>query len=63
MLHFTITEMVVIPVEFSGVHSRKKLHGYALIPITVHTCKSITTNQNAPFVFVATDAGDIQNNV
>ena len=57
--------MVVIPVEFSSVHSRKKLHGYALRPIVakVHTCKSVTSNQNAPFVFVATDAGDIQNNV
>ena len=57
--------MVVIPVEFSGIHRRKKLHGYALKPIVaiVNTCMSVATNQKAPFVFVATDAGDIQNNV
>ena len=61
MVQATTTEMVVIPVEFSSIGRRKKLHSYALQPIATlfHTCMSKGANQNARFVV----AGHIQNKV
>ena len=61
MQQYTTTEMVVIPVEFSSIHSTTKLHSYAHKPIVAifHTCMTKGANQNARFI----DAGYIQNKV
>ena len=59
------TDLVVVPVEFSSNIGGKKIYSNTHKPITstIYTCKSKATNGNAPSLFVATDAQDIQNNV
>ena len=57
-------KVVVVPVESSSIGKRKKSYISARKPITyiVYTCVCKATNQIHSYLFVATDAQDIQNN-